>query len=65
MTRETFKKAQDIIADIETLRGLKDSCEDGLWTFSLRSIRNEIVKDDLVKFVDDEIAKLEKELKNL
>lgn len=68
MTRETLKKAEDIMFDIEILKSFKDSCSDkDAWALSLKIeiIKNKIVKDDLAKFIDDEIAKLEKELENL
>ena len=68
MTRETLKKAKDIMSDIEILKSFKDSCGDkDAWALSLKieTIKNKIVKKDLAKFVDDEIAKLEKELEKL
>ena len=71
MTRETFEKANDIIADIQSLKNIKSEYENGHWisffgaVVKEQPVTNGILRDDLEKFIDDEIAKLEKELEKL
>ena len=71
MTRETFKKASDIIADIQSLKNIKSEYKNRHWisfygtAVKEQPITNGILRADLEKFVDDEIAKLEKELEKL
>lgn len=71
MTKETFEKAKDIIADIQSLKNIKSEYENMHWisfygaVVKEQPITNGILRDDLEKFVDDEIAKLEKELEKL
>lgn len=71
MTKETFEKAKDIMADIQSLKNIKSEYENNHWvSFYVAEVReqpvtNGILRNDLEKFVDDEIAKLEKELEEL
>ena len=71
MTMETFDKAKYIIADINTLKNIKAEYKDRHWvSFYGASVKeqpiiSEILRDDLEKFIDAEIAKLEKELEKL
>lgn len=71
MTIETFKKAENIIADIQSLKNIKSEYKNRHWIsfygaeVKEQSITNGILRADLEKFVDDEIAKLEKELEKL
>jgi hypothetical protein len=71
MTKETFEKAKKIIADIQSLKNIKSEYENRHWISFYGAVVKEqpisdgILRDDLEKFVDDEIAKLEKELEKL
>lgn len=71
MTRETFEKAENIIADIQSLKNIKSEYKNRHWIsfygaeVGEQTITNGILRADLEKFVDDEIAKLEKELEKL
>ena len=71
MTRKTFEKAKSIITDIQSLKNIKSEYENDHWiTFYGAEVKEQpitdgILRDDLEKFVDDEIAKLEQELEKL
>lgn len=71
MTRETFEKAKDIINDIQSLKNIKCEYESRHWVsfygaeVKEQSITSGILRKDLEKFIDDEIVKLEKELREL
>jgi len=71
MTKETFEKAKDILADIGSLKNIKKEYSDRHWiAFYGASVKEQpisdgILREDLEKFIDDEIAKLEKELEKL
>lgn len=71
MTRETIEKAKDIIDDIRSLKNIKSEYKNDHWIsfygaeVKEQPIANGILRDDLEKFIDDEIAKLEKELEKL
>ena len=72
MTRETFEKAKDILADISSLKNIKKEYNDRHWiSFYGAEVKEQpissygILSEDLKKFIDDEIAKLEKELEKL
>ncbi len=71
MTKETFSKAKDIIADIQSLKNIKNEYENRHWIsfygaeVKEQPITGRILRGDLEKFVDDEISKLEKELEKL
>lgn len=71
MTRETFAMAKKILADIDTLKNIKSEYKDKHWisfygaVVKEQPISNGILREDLEKFIDAEIAKLEEELKNL
>lgn len=71
MKRETFDKAIDILADIKALKNMKAEYNDGHWVaFYGASIKEQPISDgmlraDLEKFIDEEIAKLEEEFEKL
>jgi hypothetical protein len=71
MTKETFEKAKNIITDIQSLKNIKSEYENRNWisfygaTVGEQLVTGRILRDDLEKFVVDEIAKLEKELEKL
>lgn len=71
MTRETFEKANNIIDDIQSLKNIKSEYNNRHWIsfygaeVKEQPITNGILRNDLEKFVDDEISKLEKELEKL
>ena len=71
MTKETFEKAKDIIIDIQSLKNIKREYKNGHWIsfygaeVKEQPVTNGILRDDLEKFVDDEIIKLEIELEKL
>ena len=71
MTKETFEKARDIISDIQSLKNIKCEYESRHWVsfygaeVKEQPIANGILRKDLEKFIDDEIVKLEKELREL
>lgn len=72
MTRETFEKAKNILKDLDTLKHIKCEFIDGHWvSFFGAAVKEQPItgsgslREDLEKFVDDEIAKLEKELEKL
>lgn len=71
MTRETFDKAKDILADIESLKNIKSEYKNKHWISFYGAVVKEqpisasIFRDDLEKFIDVEIAKLEKEFEDL
>ncbi len=71
MTRETFEKAKDILADIVSLKEIKSEYENKHWISFYGAVVKEqpisdgILRRDLEKFIDAEIAKLEKELEKL
>lgn len=72
MTRETFEKAKDILADIGSLKNIKKEYSDRHWiSFYGASVKEQpisgcgILIEDLEKFIDDEIAKLEEALEKL
>lgn len=71
MTKETFDIAKDILADINSLRNIKDEYKNRHWVsfygvvVGQQSISTKILRDDLGKFIDVEIAKLEEELEKL
>ena len=72
MTRETFEKAKDILADIGSLKNIKKECNDRHWiSFYGAAVKEQpisgygILREDLEKFIDVEIAKLEEELEKL
>ena len=71
MTKETFEKAKDIMADIQSLKNIESEYENNHWVSFYgavvreQPITNGILRNDLEKFIDDEIAKLEKELEEL
>lgn len=71
MTRETFEKANNIIDDIQSLKNIKSEYKNRHWISFYgaevreQPIRDGILRNDLEKFVDDEISKLEKELEKL
>jgi hypothetical protein len=71
MTKEIFEKAKDIINDIQSLKNIKCEYESRHWVsfygaeVKEQPITNGIFRNDLKKFIDDEIAKLEKELEKL
>ena len=71
MTRETFDIAKDILADIDSLKNIKSEYNDNHWisfygaVVKLQPISDGILRDDLEKFIDAEIAKLEEELEKL
>lgn len=71
MTKETFEKAKNIIYDIQSLKNIKSEYENRHWIsfygaeVKEQPISHGILRDDLKKFIDDEIAKLEKELEKM
>lgn len=71
MTREIFEKAKNIIDDIQSLKNIKSEYNNRHWIsfygaeVKEQPITNGILRNDLEKFVDDEISKLEKELEKL
>ena len=71
MTRENFDIARDILADIESLKNIKSEYENGHWISFYGAVVKEqpisdgILRADLEKFIDVEIAKLEEELEKL
>ena len=71
MTKETFEKAKNIINDIQSLKNIKSEYENRHWVsfygaeVEEQPVTSGILRDDLKKFVDDEITKLEKELEKL
>lgn len=71
MTRETFEKANNIIDDIQSLKNIKSEYNNRHWIsfygaeVKEQPITNGILRNDLERFVDDEISKLEKELEKL
>lgn len=71
MTRETFDIARDLLADIDSLKNIKREYENRHWisfygaSVKEQPISNGILRVDLEKFVDVEIAKLEEELEKL
>lgn len=71
MTRETFDIAKNILADINTLKNIKSEYEGRHWisfygaAVKEQPISDGILRDDLEKFIDVEIAKLEEELEKL
>lgn len=72
MTRETFDIAKDIIADIDTLKNIKSEYKNKHWVSFYGAVVQEqsisgggILADDLEKFIDEEITKLEEELEKL
>ena len=71
MTKETFEKAKNIINDIQSLKNIKSEYENRHWVsfygaeVEEHPVTSGILRDDLKKFVDDEITKLEKELEKL
>lgn len=66
MTRETFNTASNILADISFLKDIKAEYTNRRDSVSYGGlINNKKVRDDLKKFVDGEIAKLEEEFEKL
>ena len=71
MTRETFDIAKNILADINSLKNIKSEYNDRHWISFYGAVVKEqpisdgILRDDLKKFIDMEIVKLEEELKKL
>ena len=71
MTKETFDKAKDILADISSLKNIKVEYNDRHWISFYGAVVKEqpisdgILRSDLEKFIDVEIAKLEEELEKL
>lgn len=71
MTRETFDIARDILSDIDSLKKIKSEYENRHWisfygaAVKEQPISDGILREDLEKFIDAEIAKLEEELKKL
>ena len=71
MTRETFDTAKKIIADIDSLKAMKSEYKQEHWvsfyvsTVGKQSISDGILRDDLEKFIDFEISKLEEVLEKL
>lgn len=72
MTKETFEKAKDILADIVSLKNIKKEYDYRHWiSFYGASVKEQpissygILREDLEKFIDVEIAKLEEELEKL
>lgn len=71
MTRETFDIARNILADIDSLKNIKSEYENRHWisfygaVVKEQTISDGILRADLEKFVDVEIAKLEEELEKL
>ena len=71
MTRETFDIARDILADIDSLKNIKSEYENRHWisfygaVVKDQPISGGILRGDLEKFIDEEITKLEEELKKL
>ncbi len=71
MKRETFEKARDILDDINSLKSIKAEYSDRNWIAfcgavgKIQSISSSTLKDDLKKFIDVELAKLEEELEKL
>ena len=71
MTKETFDIAKEILADINSLNNIKAEYNDSHWisfygaAVKEQPISNGILRDDLEKFIDAEIAKLEEELEKL
>ena len=72
MTRETFYIADNILADINSLKKIKREYEARHWvSFYGEEVEEQPItkygtlRADLKKFIDDEIVKLEKELEEL
>lgn len=71
MTRENFDIARDILEDIDSLKNIKSEYENGHWIAFYGAVVKEqpisdgILRADLEKFIDVEIAKLEEELEKL
>ena len=71
MTRETFDIAKGILADIDSLKNIKSEYKNRHWIsfygaeVKEQHISDGILRDDLEKFIDAEITKLEEELKKL
>lgn len=71
MTRETFDVAREILADLDSLNNIKAEYKDRHWiSFYGASVKEQPISDgilraDLEKFIDVEIAKLEEELEKL
>ena len=71
MTRETFDIASNILADIDSLKNIKSEYENKHWisfygaVVKEQPISDSIFREDLEKFIDAEITKLEEELKKL
>lgn len=71
MTRKTFDIARDILSDINSLKNIKDEYNNKHWVsfygacVKEQPISDGMLRDDLEKFIDVEIAKLEEELEKL
>lgn len=71
MTIETFYIAKNILTDIESLKNIKSEYENKHWiSFYGAAVKEQpisagILRDDLEKFIDAEITKLEEELEKL
>ena len=71
MTRGTFYIAEGILRDIESLKNIKSEYKDKHWISFYGAVVKEqpisdgILREDLEKFIDAEITKLEEELKKL
>lgn len=71
MTIETFYIAKNILTDIESLKNIKSEYENKHWISFYGAVVKEqpisagILRDDLEKFIDAEITKLEEELEKL
>ncbi len=71
MTKETFDIAKSILADLDSLKNIKFEYKNRHWIsfygaeVKEQQISNGILRDDLEKFIDAEIIKLEEELKKL
>ena len=71
MIKETFNTAKDILADINSLKNIKAEYNDRHWvSFYGAEVKEQpiisgILRNDLEKFIDMEIAKLEEEFKRL
>ena len=71
MTRENFDIAKDILADIDSLKNIKSEYENRHWVAfygaveKCQPISDGMLRDDLEKFIDVEIAKLEEKFEKL
>ena len=71
MTKETFELASDLIDDINTLKQIKSEYDNSHWVgfygaeVKEQPISNSILRDDLEKFIDVELTKLQLELEKL